>query len=173
MCAAPSGSFEEISPPMPIPAATSLTSKVRSSVTSPSVVERNLPSSSSRSEEALVRDTVGVLPEALDLLLLKRFLRGARRDLAQAARDRPGEQRGLRRQRARDLTLDIDVLVDRVDDEVGERVLDRRVLEQLGACFGPGARLERLALRPERQHGHEPHDRGEDQENDRARSAAS
>ncbi len=77
MWAAPSGSFEATSPPMPMPAATSLTSSVRSSVTSPSVVETNLPLSSNQREEAFVSDAVGVLPECLDLLLLERLLRGA------------------------------------------------------------------------------------------------
>ena len=142
------GSFATSSDPIPSCAVTDSSSDLRSSVTTPSVVPTNSPSSSIRAISLLCAAAFAWTQRCWTFGCSSAFratssaaLRSAPATGRRAARA-AGQALGERR-------LDVDVVEDRGDDEGGERVLDLGVLDQLLAGGGPGLGLEQLALGPE------------------------
>ena len=114
---------------------------VRSRVTTPSAVDTNCPLSSSRSMSFAWAARFAASHAACACPLLKRLVRGAVRELPQAAREGAGKRLGLRRELRGDLALDVDVVEQGRDQEVADGVTDGLVLEQLAAGVDPGVGL--------------------------------
>jgi hypothetical protein len=96
---------------------------------------------------------IRVGPQPLDARVLERPERGAVGELAQPARGRAGERLQPGRERRADLSLDVDVGVELVDQERRELLADHGPLQQLGAGLRPVVGVQDLAVRP---HGEDP-----------------
>ena len=133
-------------------AVTDASTDVRSSVTTPPVVETNSPSSSIRAISLLCAAALASTKSCWTFGSLERLFDDVVGGAAKRSGDGAGERRGLRGKPIGELGLDVDVVEDRGDDEGVESRLDLGVLDQLLAGRAPGLGLEQLALGPEREH---------------------
>ena len=141
----------------------SLTSWLRSNVTTPSPVE--IPVAGLVLEhvgELLLRRRVGVDPELLYARRLEQPLDSVGGGLPQCRGDGWRQRLEVVGQPLLEPGRDIHVVVELVDQENRERVLDLRVLDQPGARVLPGLVVEHLPMDPRRQDRAQPDQRGED-----------
>ena len=153
-------------------AVTDSSTDLRSSVTTPPVVETNSPSSSIRAISLLCAAALASTNSCWTLGSESAFSTTLSAALRIAPATGPASGASLRGKPIGELGLDVDVVEDRGDDEGVERRLDVGVLDQLLAGRGPGLGLEQLALGPEREDRDDRDDRREDDDDDRQRPAA-
>ena len=104
---------------------------------------------------------VRLLPERLDRGRREQLRGSPGGELPNATRDGAREPLDTFGECLLDLALDIEVLVERVDQDGRDRGLNLLVGEQLGAGVNPGVGLEQLPVRPDRERREEEEERSD------------